>query len=59
MLALSLHWAKLRQMCGGIAHACVRLYLAVVWVSQLGVCGGVMNASRCNELCFECELLLR
>jgi len=35
MLALSLHWAKLRQMCCGIAHACVRFVFAVVWVSQL------------------------
>jgi len=59
MLALSLRWAKLSRMCGGIAHACVRFYLAVVWVSQLGVCGDVMNASRCNEICFECEPLLR
>ena len=30
MLALSLRWAKLRWISGGIAHACVRLCLVVV-----------------------------
>ena len=35
MLALSPRWAKLRQICGGIAHACVRSCLAVVGVSLL------------------------
>jgi len=60
MLAMSLRWAKLRWRCGGIVLTCVRLCLAVVWVSQLsGVCGGVVNASRCNEICFKCKLLMR
>jgi len=59
MPALRLRWAELPRMCGSIAHACVQSRLHVVWVSQLGVCGGVVNASRCNEMCFECKLLLR
>jgi len=59
MRALSLRGVKLRQICGGVAHACVQLCLAVVWVSQLDVCGGVVNASCCDEICFKCKLLMR
>ena len=59
VLALILRWAKLRRVCGCVAHACVLSCLAVVRVSQHGVCGGAINASRCDEKCFECELLLR
>ena len=30
VLAMRLRWAELRRICGGVAHACVRLCLAVI-----------------------------